>query len=83
MSPRGRCGKPARTLGKLAVDADAACCDASGMTPVEPAIAIVLALAVIYGMVVLGFNKRRLVWRTKCRVCGGPGGLCGCRRPRF
>ena len=44
---------------------------------------LLLALAVIYGMVVLGFNKRRLVWRTKCRVCGGPAGLCSCHLPRF
>lgn len=53
------------------------------MTPVEPAITIILAIAVIYGMVVLGVNKKRLVWRTKCRVCGGPAGLCGCHLPRF
>lgn len=53
------------------------------MTPFDPAATIVLAIAVIYGMVVLGFSKRRLVWRTKCRVCGGPAGLCGCHLPRF
>jgi hypothetical protein len=45
--------------------------------------AALLTLAVIYGMVVLGFGKRRLVWRTKCRVCGGPRGLCRCHYPRF
>jgi hypothetical protein len=65
------------------VDAFATQCDACAMTPVEPVITIILAIAVIYGMVVLGINKRRLVWRTKCRVCGGPAGLCGCHLPRF
>jgi hypothetical protein len=65
------------------VDAGGTWCDAFVMTPFDPVVTILLAVAVIYGMVVLGFNKRRLVWRTKCRVCGGPAGLCGCRRPRF
>ncbi|HEV8249885.1 MAG TPA: hypothetical protein VGQ15_07915 [Gaiellaceae bacterium] len=53
------------------------------MTSLEPAVAIILAVAVLYGMVVLGFSKRRLVWRSRCRVCGGPAGLCRCRLPRF
>jgi hypothetical protein len=65
------------------VDAVVARCDASAMTSLEPAVAIILAVAVLYGMVVLGFSKRRLVWRSRCRVCGGPAGLCRCRLPRF
>jgi len=64
------------------VDAATTWCHASGMTPIDPVVTILLAVAVIYGMVVLGFSKRRLVWRTKCRVCGGPAGLCGCHLPR-
>jgi F0F1-type ATP synthase membrane subunit a len=53
------------------------------MTLQDPNVATTLALAVIYGMVVLGFSKRRLVWKSKCRVCGGPATRCHCRLPRF
>lgn len=52
------------------------------MRTVDPSITILMALAAAYGMVVLGMGKRKLVWRRKCRVCGGPADLCRCREPR-
>jgi hypothetical protein len=49
----------------------------------EPAVVALTTLAAAYGMVVLGMARRRLVWRRKCRVCGGPRDLCRCRYPRY
>jgi hypothetical protein len=53
--------------------------DSGSMELQDTSVLSVLSLAVLYGMVVLGFGKRRLVWRRKCRVCGGPQGYCRCR----
>jgi hypothetical protein len=48
----------------------------------DPTVVTLMALAAAYGMVVLGLTKRKLVWRRKCRVCGGPSDLCRCKSPR-
>ncbi|MEX0675154.1 MAG: hypothetical protein WD981_02610 [Gaiellaceae bacterium] len=53
------------------------------MEPADPTLVTIMALAAAYGMVVLGMGKRKLIWRRKCRVCGGPRDLCHCRRPSF
>lgn len=47
----------------------------------DPTVVTLMALAAAYGMVVLGMGKKKLVWRRKCRVCGGPRDLCRCPRP--
>ena len=52
------------------------------METADPTVVTLLALAAAYGMVVLGIGKRKLVWRRRCRVCGGPSDLCRCRNPR-